>query len=72
MSDLRYLVWNDEAKEGIILESLFDAVYAATGKHTTAGVSCLAEEWRELYGENGEKYPYYRGTFVDGQFLKDE
>jgi hypothetical protein len=54
-----YLVWNDEAKEGVVFSDAGDADYAATGFRTiqsgyTLGVSTLADEFREMYADDDE------------------
>lgn len=49
-----YLVWNDEAKEGVVFSDADDADYARSGFRTTQGVSTLADEFREIYAEDDE------------------
>ena len=51
-----FLVWNKEAGEGVVFSDRNDAVYAATERAESFGVSTLADEWRGVYGESGEKY----------------
>lgn len=51
-----FLVWNKEAGEGVVFTDSNDAIYAATGSDTPCGVSTLAYEWRDVYGESGEQY----------------
>jgi hypothetical protein len=51
-----YLVWNENAEEGVVFADENDAIYAATGMNVGFGVSTLADEWRETYGEDDEQY----------------
>lgn len=51
-----YMVWNEDAQEGVIFDDYKDAQYAATGKAQGLGVSTIADAWRDTYGEDGEQY----------------
>jgi hypothetical protein len=51
-----YAVWNEEAGEGVVFADRGDAEYAATGRSRSSGLSTVADEWRNIYGENGEQY----------------
>lgn len=52
-----YLVFVEDAEEGVAFSDYADAVYAATGDPGEGfGVSTLADEFRNCYGENGELF----------------
>lgn len=55
-----FLVYNLEAGEGVVFDSESDAHYAATGDDPhdpdLPGVSCIAKEWRKIYGEDGQEF----------------
>ena len=68
-----WFVWNEDAGEGVVLCEEKDAIYAATGRRIEMAISCLADEWRELYACEDRKieYPRVVGNVVDGIFIKD-
>ncbi len=47
-----YLVLNPKALEGVVLPEQKDALYASDGNARQFGVSSLASEFRDVYGDD--------------------
>ena len=45
------VTFKDKSKEGVFFTRYADAEYAAYGTQSTIGVSTLADEFREIYGD---------------------
>jgi hypothetical protein len=52
-----YLVWNEDAEEGVVFGNYVDAIYASNGieDENYMGVPTLGEQFRETYAENGDE-----------------
>ena len=50
--------FDDGDAEGVVFTNRKDAMFAATGRMSGAmcGVSTVADNWRDYYGDDGEQY----------------